>query len=118
GLVDIDIDKTTALRFAPWFLPKTSCVFGRASKPRSHWVYRVPESGRHKPFQCNGMVLEVRGDKHYTVFPGSIHETGEPIEFENRHNFDPAHTTWNELVRDAAKIAIAAELSEILVPGQ
>jgi hypothetical protein len=38
GLVDIDIDDTDALRFAPWFLPDTQCVFGRASKPKSHWV--------------------------------------------------------------------------------
>ena len=32
GLVDIDIVDTEALRFAPWFLPETKCVFGRASQ--------------------------------------------------------------------------------------
>jgi hypothetical protein len=41
GLVDIDIDDTDALRFGRWFLPETKCVFGRSSKPMSHWVYRV-----------------------------------------------------------------------------
>jgi hypothetical protein len=34
GLVDIDIDDTNALRFAPWFLPETKCIFGRVSKPK------------------------------------------------------------------------------------
>src|ERR1700751_2008277 len=42
GLVDVDIDSVDALKFAPYFLPKTNCIFGHKSKPRRHWVYRVP----------------------------------------------------------------------------
>ena len=48
GLVDIDIDNTDALRFADRFLPKTNCVFGRQSKPRSHRIYKVCDAGREK----------------------------------------------------------------------
>ena len=59
GLVDVDIDDTTALRFAPRFLPETNCIFGRPSKPRSHWIYRVPEPGTHQQFQANGMIVEI-----------------------------------------------------------
>ena len=86
GLADIDIDDTAALRFAPWFLPETKCVFGRASKPKSHWVYRVPKPKAHEQFKAEGMILEIRGNNRCTVFPGSVHETGEPIEFENPEN--------------------------------
>jgi Bifunctional DNA primase/polymerase, N-terminal len=80
GLVDVDIDDTTALRFAPWFLPETNCIFGRASKPKSHWAYRVPDAETHCKFQADGMIVEVRGNKLCTVFPGSIHESDEPVD--------------------------------------
>jgi hypothetical protein len=112
GLVDVDIDDTTALRFAPSFLPETNCIFGRPSKPRSHWIYRVPEPGTHQQFQANGMIVEVRGNNRCTVFPGSVHESGESIEFEDRNNFEPSSSSWNDLVRAAGRIAIATKLFE------
>src|SRR5207253_2376248 len=62
GLVGMDIDDTTALRFPKWFLPETKCVFGRASKPRCHWVYRVPKPKAHEQFKAKGMILEIRGN--------------------------------------------------------
>ena len=117
GLVDIDIDDTAALTFAPWFLPETNCIFGRASKPKSHWVYRVPKPKAHEEFKAEGMILEIRGNNRCTVFPGSVHETGEPIEFENPDNYDPFPSTWRDLKRAGSKIAIATELSKAWVPG-
>src|SRR3974390_2417815 len=42
NLIDVDIDHPDALKFAPYFLPETYCIFGRASKPLRHWLYRVP----------------------------------------------------------------------------
>ena len=110
GLVDVDIDNSTALRFAPWFLPQTNCVFGRASKPKSHWVYRVPDSQTQETFQSTGMIVEVRGNRRCTVFPGSVHESDEPIEFDNPHDYRPGQSTWNELRKAASKIAIATAL--------
>jgi hypothetical protein len=118
GLVDIDIDDTAALRFAPWFLPETKCVFGRASKPKSHWVYRVPEPRTQEKFKTDGMIVEVRGNRLCTVFPGSVHESGEAIEFDNPHDYRPGQSTWNELKRAASKIAIATGLFKAWVPGQ
>jgi putative DNA primase/helicase len=117
GLVDVDIDHTTALRFAPWFLPETKCVFGRASKPKGHWVYRVPDSQTQETFQSTGMIVEVRGNKRCTVFPGSIHESDEPVEFEDPNNYEPGSATWNELRRAASKIAIATALSRAWMSG-
>jgi putative DNA primase/helicase len=118
GLVDVDIDTANALRFAPRFLPKTDCVFGHESNPGSHWVYRVPDAETYKQFNSNEMIVEVRGNKRYTVFPGSVHPSGELIEFEDRSNFGPSSSTWNELVWAATNIAISKELFEAWKPGQ
>ena len=41
GLVDVDLDCPEAVALAPSHLPTTDAVFGRESKPRSHWLYRV-----------------------------------------------------------------------------
>jgi hypothetical protein len=118
GLVDIDIDDTDALRFAPWFLPETKCIFGRPSKPMSHWVYRVQQAQTHERFGTEGTIIEVRGDRHCTVFPGSVHESGEVTEFDNPDDYDAAQSTWNELRKAASKIAIATVLFEAWISGQ
>ena len=39
GLVDVDLDCAEALSLATTYLPPTNAVFGRASKPRSHYLY-------------------------------------------------------------------------------
>src|SRR5690349_4177057 len=36
GLTDVDLDCREAVALAPYFLPQTSAIFGRASKPNSH----------------------------------------------------------------------------------
>jgi hypothetical protein len=66
GTVDIDADCPEAISLASRFLPKTECVFGRASAPRSHHVYRVSEPGPRKVFEgCgnDGMLVEYRGEQ-------------------------------------------------------
>src|SRR5437899_12913151 len=40
-LIDIDLDATEAVALASHFLPPTSTLWGRPSKRRSHWLYRV-----------------------------------------------------------------------------
>jgi putative DNA primase/helicase len=85
GLVDIDLDSNNALKLADHFLPPTPFVFGRASKLRSHRVFRVDEPGKAKQFlgPDKKMIVEYRSDGALTVFPGSVHETGEAIKFTN-----------------------------------
>jgi Bifunctional DNA primase/polymerase, N-terminal len=100
GLADSDLDCSEAIAAAPYFLPRTLC-FGRASKPRSHWLYQsdlwqtedtaaiqfkfITGKGKDRKEQ---MILELRiggGNKGaQTVFPGSVHETGEPITWCDR----------------------------------
>jgi hypothetical protein len=112
NLIDVDIDDPAAARYAPYFLPKTSCVFGRASKPKSHWAYRVPHSGTRVTFglKGEGMVIEVRGDGCCTVFPGSVHPSGEFIEFDDPDDFTPGRSTSEGLIRAATQIAIATAI--------
>jgi Virulence-associated protein E-like domain len=49
GLVDAEFDSESARVLAPRFMPPTRTVFGRPSKPCSHWLYRCPElhDGQH-----------------------------------------------------------------------
>jgi putative DNA primase/helicase len=117
GLVDVDIDSLDALKFAPYFLPKTNCIFGHRSKPKSHWVYRVPKPKAQERFIADGMILEIRGNNRCTIFPGSIHPSGETIEFENPDSYEPSLSTWKVLKRAGSKIAIATELSKFWSPG-
>ena len=118
GLVDVDIDNTEALRLADWFLPRTNCVFGRASKPRSHRIYRASDAARRETFDANGMIAEIRGNKHYTLFPGSVHPSGESIEFDNPIDFTPGSSTWRDLTKAVQKMAIGTLLQQQWCPGR
>jgi hypothetical protein len=117
GLVDVDIDNIDALKFAEWFLPDTDCVFGRESKPKSHRVYRVPDTGRRETYAANGMIAEIRGNRCCTVFPGSVHPSGERVAFENSADYTPGQATWSELKQAVKKIAIATVLHQCWSPG-
>ena len=74
-------------------LPATSAQFGRASKPRSHRLYRSPGAQTRKfidPVR-RSMLVEIRSDGGLqTVFPPSVHPSGETIEWAAED--DPAET--------------------------
>ena len=72
---------------------QTKCVFGRASKPQSHWVYRAPEPETNEECGTEEMIVEVRGNRLCTVLPGSVHVSGEAIAFDDRH--DNCQSTGN-----------------------
>ncbi|MCK1607244.1 bifunctional DNA primase/polymerase [Bradyrhizobium sp. 166] len=93
GLTDIDLDCQEAIAMASALLPATDAIFGRASKRDSHYLYNTSLASnldqaalQFKDPISKGMLLEVRiggGDKGaQTVFPGSVHEGGEPIKWE------------------------------------
>jgi hypothetical protein len=96
GLIDIDIDWYSTVGIAPHFLPPTPAVFGRDSKPRSHWLYRykggelesddygVPKELKPSDEKCK--IIEFRypkpGKGAPLVAPGSHHaDTGELIQW-------------------------------------
>jgi putative DNA primase/helicase len=84
GLTDVDLDCPEAVRLAPRFLPMSRSLFGRANKRRSHWLYYAgPVVSTEKFEDLDGaMLVELRSTGAQTVFPGSVHECGEPIEWD------------------------------------
>lgn len=92
GLTDIDLDCAEARDIAENFLPDT-LTFGRASAPRSHWLYQcdgIPYFKFTDPLAKDGeksVLLEIRSANRkgktafQTVMPPSVHTSGENIEF-------------------------------------
>jgi hypothetical protein len=113
GLIDVDIDCAEAIAISGRMLPKTGSIFGRASKPASHRLYRgagpAPSMKLDDPISGDTLV-ELRGDKRdgtaglQTVFPGSIHPSGEPIEWAE--NGEPAFIEYNELKHHVIALAM------------
>lgn len=118
GLVDVDLDDPDAIPFADKLLPSTGCVFGRPSRPRSHRLYQVTSAGRKDAFIVSGhTIVELRGNGHLTVFPGSIHPSGEVIQFDGGSVGDPGAVEWPDLEKAVCKIAIATLLFKKWVRG-
>lgn len=120
GSADVDLDSPEAVRLAPTFLPDTGLKFGRASKPASHWFYRVDPPVLSEKFTDptdNKTLLELRcRDKdgsvgHQTVVLPSIHESGEAIQFETGFDGHPANVEASELQTAVKLIAAAALLA-------
>ena len=114
GLVDVDLDCREACEFADNVLPPTASTFGRASKPRSHWLYYVDGPAPSLKFSdplTGEVLLELRGDKrdgstgYQTVFPPSIHPSGEAIEWVE--DGEPAQVDYAELKRALTLLAIS-----------
>src|SRR5215831_15869572 len=108
GNCDIDLDCAQALAAWPHFAPETGLVFGRKSKPRSHWFYRIDPPTRSRKYldPVDGVtLLEFRCLKSdgsvglQTVVPPSVHPSGEPIEFWRDCSGEPANVDKDELGR-------------------
>ena len=113
GPVDVDLDCAEAVFFADKFLPPTSAIFGRKSKPRSHYLYKVNVEELGKVALIDPVekatIIELRSDGgHQTVFPGSVHEgTGEIIEWHS-HAFPEVPAVDAQILDFAVKkVAIA-----------
>jgi hypothetical protein len=120
NLVDTDLDQPECLPFAKWLLPPTRS-FGRKTNIDSHWLYRSPTEQRRVQFfvmlpgadgkQREHMFVELRANRHQTVFPGSTHkESGEPITWTNQRPL--TEIGFDELERKAGLIAAGAALAQ------
>ena len=105
-LVDLDLDWREASDLACKLLPKTDAIFGRTTKPSSHQLYYVagpaPTIQLRDPVN-DEMIVELRGDGGQTVFPGSIHESGEPTEWVKEG--EPAAVSYATLCKSVKWIA-------------
>ena len=116
GLVDVDLDCGEARSLASEFLLNT-VQFGRASAPRSHWLYTCADlPGNRETFTDpaasgdEAMLLELRGSGHQTVFPGSTHAEGELIEWAGDGQQPLAALTARELSSSLRRLAAASLL--------
>ena len=116
GLIDVDLDSPEAVKIADFFLPKTESIFGRKNKPRSHRLYtsNFPKTEQFiNPFIADNkqaMIVEIRSTGGQTIFPPSVHENGEVIEWSSEG--EPLKVEANELRRAVALLASACIISK------
>lgn len=107
-LVDLDLDSPEALLAASILAPPTAS-FGRASKPRSHLLFRCPGAETTTHAHGGTMHAEIRSTGVQTVFPGSVHESGEPILWHE--NTTPIEITPADLRRLGGDVSAVALLA-------
>jgi hypothetical protein len=125
GLNDVDLDCPEAVQIGGMLLPKTGACFGRKSKPRSHHLY-VTDLDKHikkaslqfhdvdgEKGRPGTMLLELRfgggGLGSQTVFPGSVHHTGEKIEWFD--DGEPLNFDGKKLLRSTRRLAAVVLLA-------
>jgi putative DNA primase/helicase len=122
GETDVDCDCCEAVTAARYLLPETGMIFGRASKPRSHYFFRSDPPLRTIQFRDpsdKAMIVELRGLSSdgstgaQTIAPPSTHkETGEAIRYEGGFDGVPANVEGDVLRVAVAQIAAAAVLAK------
>ncbi len=118
GVVDVDLDTPEAAALAPHFLSETKCVFGRQSKPASHHVYRAigPVSSLKRQAIVGGssaVLLELRSTNLLTIFPPSVHPSGEKVRFEDGKAGIPTPVAAEDLTRRVSLLAAAALIARV-----
>lgn len=120
GLVDIDLDCSETVILADAFLPPTGAIFGRELKRRSHYLYysNLATKKFHDPLLENhaeeakrkkATLVEIRSTGAQTVFPGSIHTSGEAITWDSDNTPSPLEPEKLEsAVRELAAAALIA----------
>jgi hypothetical protein len=98
-------------------------MFGRSSKPRSHALYNARYARTEKFMALDGsMIVELRANKTtgagdeglQTVFPGSVHPSGELVEWDTDYDQPtPREMKPDELRKCVARLATAALLVAI-----
>jgi hypothetical protein len=140
---DLDIDDAKALVIVAKNLipgmPKTPRVFGRTSKPRSHFEYHLTDSFKTIQFEDNidaeerraqnqgkseservkesDMLVEIRGEASYTVAPPSLHPSGERVEWEREPEArDECSTNLAALEGWTRRVAVATLIARRYPP--
>jgi hypothetical protein len=84
-------------------------IFGRSSRRKSHWLYRsaVTKTKKFNDEKAE-VIVEIRGDGAQTVFPGSVHASGEQITFDA--DGEPATAEYEQLEFTCIQLCIATVL--------
>lgn len=121
NLSDIDLDDMRAGIVARELMPDT-LTFGRVGKPHSHRLYQLIDWSnktiKYLDPLTHEMLVEFRGDGSYTIFPGSVHPSGELIEWsEDNIEILPAKITREQLRNYVALVASATLLAKYWPKG-
>jgi hypothetical protein len=111
NLTDVDLDCAEAVALAPHFLPATAAIFGRQTRPRSHWLY-VAAIPRKVSFTApdGTRLLELLTNGQQSIFPGSAHkDTGELVRWYEEG--DPTRVSEADLLRSIRRLAAATLLA-------
>ncbi|RWM22617.1 MAG: hypothetical protein EOR73_07065 [Mesorhizobium sp.] len=109
NLVDVDLDSPEAIQLANEFLPPTAARVGRPATPEAHRLYRavVPAT---VPFTYNGkrdgMLVELRSTGGQTMFPPSVHPSGERLSWTE--DGQPFETDGEFLLQCVRCLALAS----------
>lgn len=132
GLVDFDLDWPQAARVADLLLVGLT-TFGRASSPRAHRLARctdlvdkntrllfaLPASMQgdpRLPKEHTLCILELRANGHYTMFPPSVHPSGEVIEWGPKTLDSLRDQTWGKLALRAGLVAFTGTMVRFFPP--
>ena len=116
GLVDVDLDCIEAMTLATYFLPPTAAIYGRASKPKSHFLYRSEDAEPKGaiPFKDENnkelVDLKIGGGMKgsQSVMPGSRHPSGELYAWDS--SGEPARVPFNTIKDAVTGLAVASLL--------
>ena len=120
GSTDVDCDCPEAIAAARDLLPETGLIFGRQSKPFSHFFYRSDPPLLTQQFKDpldHAMLVELRGLPSdgsiglQTVVPPSTHESGELIRFESGFAGTPSNVEADVLLGSVRRVAAVALLA-------
>jgi Bifunctional DNA primase/polymerase, N-terminal/Family of unknown function (DUF5906) len=114
-LLDADLDCIEAVKLAPHFLPATNLIYGRPGKRRSHYLYICSDEPEPKASiklkdENKAVIVELRfgggGKGAQSVWPGSIHPSGENYEFDE--NGTPGSSPFAVFKDAVMKIAVGS----------
>lgn len=132
--IDADLDTMEAIRAAPFYLPETHMMWGRASKPRSHYGYRLRsiEGVRHAEFRdptprktldslgLTAMLCELRFTGKQTLAPGSTNKASghiEVVRWELDGDGEPSPVDYENLLIALNHVGAAALLARYWSDG-
>jgi hypothetical protein len=116
---DIDVDNSACKKFLKYYMETPSAVYGRASNPGSHLLYKgaaeykkfaLPKEFEsiYADFAHGATLIEIRaGKQRQSIVPGSV-INGEKVEWELFEGISPYSNDPNE---DISKVALATALS-------